>query len=1262
MQALQLMTLNARRRRWVSDGSSAVSGVYFPGAEPPSPPASNISSLGGSFVTSVGPSISQAGQLSIPGAPRPGATGPNPKAITVGGKSPAAVAAGLPPRPRATTEPPSKHLERALRAVSGGGAGRAASSGGSSGASAAAPPAAASAAEVHITRALDLLSHGSAAAGLQVPPTVPEADEEAELHAQEELVAALMALLTSKSPQQRPGADSLAQPTEQPVQPATAPTVAGHEKEPSPASSEDESAPAPPAPPAAPAVAQEPAAAAVVDSAAAPEEDASVVSSDASSGAAAAELCAVAALHSQIQVAMEQAASASERISTMLPADVPAAELLDGVPFDQAIGYIMSGLHAFDGGPVQLARHLHLMYLPSSGGASSTGQSMGGAARASSPSSAAAAAAALAAAVSSVADSRRQTSVGSSGSTPASVAEEEQAPAVGLSDEDKERVHALVSAAAAAVAAFERRASGLGAADEAADANASPFATEERDAVTALTAALVAHGASSAALPVATEQLALSPVLAAGSTRSAPQPLGSIAAEEEPAIDEAASPAGQPSPSASPLRLIEHIVDMGASAIAQLLPSSDGAPGLGLRSAPVTSAGAATPPQLLPPAMHTFGGALDLTSDATAQQPPAPQWTAILPCGGLDEQLRPVGPSLQLPALSAAVAEAPESPVGRPPVRVPTFATPSAPAVRGSAVSQSLPVSLAGASSSDGSQPQVPSAAAQTDGGAICSATAPEPEVVSAVAPPPESGATPESSAQVAAPLPEPNSAGSCTTGGKEAVSSPLATVADQLTREACAPAPPAGTATSMPPPPARAEQETSDVEIPMLTAMDRFKTRVHVSPYRVASQAASPAQSAGGAPPPPQAPSVAVAATPQPQRALVSESDDTDSSIAAVPLARDVMTGRRVTAPQWLPADSAGRAHARRALFSAGGEESSSAQAEGPAKQILSRAAALLLDAMQTAAEGQPEQEAALQLLSPVLEGLVGGSKAETRAGAQSAPVTMGGAYSASPVQPQQSSPGALVLPSGGEAPGHGAQDVPPAATGLAVTVPVPQSEAGQEAEEALMPFRSDGCAFSFALEAAEAAVASTPAGVVMGPRSSAELQPQRDGQEAVADTDASSDALQPPNVATTADLEAFKEDIMGSVRTALLEIVDLIGSTVLQRTAGAAQGPVDAAPAPQAQVDGSDEEIRITRTELEAFMFNKALLSSDTSADDLLGTRLRDMYAQPQQLQVRLGGFVEEGQNGVPCYIVLYFTLADMSSLVTLRSGLSYFGRQQD
>lgn len=1203
VQALQLMTLNARRRRWVSDGSSAVSGVYFPGAEPPSPPASNISSLGGSFVTSVGPSVSQAGQLSLPGAPLPGATGPTPKAITVGGKSPAAVAAGLPPRPRATTEPPSKHLERALRAVSGGGAGRAASSGGSSGASAAAPPAAASAAEVHIARALDLLSHGGVGVGLQVPQTVPETDEEAELHAQEELVAALVALLTSKSPPQRSDADSLAQPTEQSLQPATAPSVVGPEKEPSPMSSEDQPAPPPP-PPAAPAVAQESVVAAVASPAAAVEEVASVVSSDTSSGAAAAELCAVAALHSQIQVALEQAESASERISTMLPEHVPAAELLDGVPFDQAVGYIMSGLRAFDGGPVQLARHLHLMYLPSSGGASAA-HSVGGAARATSPSSAAAA---LAAAVSSVADSRRQTSVASSSSTP-DAAGEEQAPAAGLSEEDKQRVHALVSAAAAAVAAFERRASGLGAAEEAADANASPVATDERDAVTALTAALVAEGASSSALPAATEQLALSPVQAPGNT----------AAEEEPVINEAASPVGQPLPSASPLRLIEHIADMGASAIAQLLPSSGDAPGLGLRSAPVTSAGAASPLQPPPPSTQTFGGALDLPSDAIVQPSPAPQWTAILPCGGLDEQLRPVDPSLTLPDVSAAVAEAPESPVGRPHVRVPTFATPSTPAVRGSAVSRSLPVSLAGASSLDGYQPQAPPPAAQTDGGALRSAAVPDPEAVSAVDPPPESGATHGSSAQVAAPVVEPNSAGPSPTGDNEAVSSPSATVAEQ-------PIPPAGTPASSPPPPPRAEQETLHVhvEVPMLTAMDRFKSRVHVSPYRAASQAASPAQSAGGAPHPPQAPSVAVAATPQPHGPLVAEADDADSSIAAVPLARDAMTGRRATAPQGCAADTAGRGYARRALFSAGGGEPGAAEAEGPAKQILSQAAALLLDAMQAAAEGQPEQQAALQVLSPVLDSLVGGRKAEMRACSQSAPVTMGGACSPSPAQPQQSSPGALLLPSGDEAQGPAAaQDASPDATGLAVAVPVPQSDAGEEAEEALLPFRSDGYAFAFALEAAEAAAASTPAGVVVGARSSEELQLQQDGQGAVADPDASSDALQPPNVATTADLEAFKEDIMGSVRTALLDIVDLIGSTVLQRTAGAARGPVDAAPVPQAQADGGGEEIRITRTELEAFMFNKALLTSDTSADDLLGTRLRHMYAQaPQQDQVRLEG----------------------------------------
>jgi hypothetical protein len=181
-----------------------------------------VSTFRGSFVTSVGPSVSQAGQASLAGAAaaaveadaaRAGATqrlNAGPRAATTGGAHPSlhargAASPGLPRQrhtmgsadlpPRAPPSPAgplvAAHLHRALRAVSGGGAAAATP------APASPAPAAVSDAELHINRALRLLSTPSPTSGgapePEATPLAPAAAgpapasscEEAEVAAQE---------------------------------------------------------------------------------------------------------------------------------------------------------------------------------------------------------------------------------------------------------------------------------------------------------------------------------------------------------------------------------------------------------------------------------------------------------------------------------------------------------------------------------------------------------------------------------------------------------------------------------------------------------------------------------------------------------------------------------------------------------------------------------------------------------------------------------------------------------------------------------------------------------------------------------------------------------------------------------------------------------------------------------------------------------------------------------------------------------------------
>ncbi|KAG2493517.1 hypothetical protein HYH03_008331 [Edaphochlamys debaryana] len=1196
LQALQLMTMSSRRRRMVSDGSSTVSGSYLhyppPGGhdglgpyEPLSPHSSSAGgssiappvSLLGSFVTSVGPSVSQAGQVSLAGAAAAAiqddvahaaatkvAMAPAVKAATTG---------GLPPRPvpssASPSQPTAQHLQRALRAVSGGGAQRQASAAGSApGTETMSVPApAAAAAQAHIVRALELLSSGGGASQASVTSA---AQEEAELVAQEEMVAALMALLTPPPPPSPAPESPAAKPTE-PVVPTASVDVAA-----APAATERELAL-----PSAPETEPEPQAA--PDTARPTRSDGGASTASGTTAASDASMSDPGSLHAQLAMALVQAERASERVSVLeagLAERSPApgapgsdvADVLDGVPFEQAISFIMAGLSHFDAGPAQLARQLHLIYAPSAGGAppavdaaapQAAATSMGGAAWSLASRRQTVVALGAAAALEAVAATSAPASPGGDAPPARSVA----VPPEGADELDsgvfsaaeRERVAALVAAALEAADSLAARSRAV--ADTACDSpREEGTVSPPRPARESVAAGAVLYG------PNASPSRFADLVQPAAARSDA----GVVPAAMPPV-----SPEGSTAGAASSLRLIEQLASLGADAIARLLPdgadsnATSPAAAVQPRSAPVTSAG--VPPAVAQPsgpaAPATFGGALDLADErptASPMQHSAP----ILPYGDLDERLMPM------------VNLQPQSPAPGTGPRLPTYATPSAPAVRGGA-GRSLPGSMTGGAGD--AKAELGPRFAETDAGdgaaeaALVEDEAEEESLEATVEAPPSIPASP------VAPTPGVSRSLPATTAG--AAGSPVASRQVATAGGAATAAPSVAVdeleaaddeyETPVPgdsaPAAAASPRRTTEAqpEVPALTAMQRFRATVHVSPYRH-SGAGAPAEDAAAASPWPAASWDAAAEAPE----------DGSGSFPAVRMARDVMTGRRPT----LPAPETGAAatdsmpSSRRALFPETGDGS-------PAEQLLSHAASLLLGAMHRAAVGQPEQEAALRELSPLLERL-----AVQQQGSRSEPATAGGSAVAIPSNRlQQSSPGGLANSAAPTSP-------PP----LELPAPV-EVEPAAETDPAVFSFGSGGLAAE--TPSAAPAAAASPAS---------------------------------PALATAADLDSFRDELMTSVRSALLEVVDIIGTSVagpLTRSAGVSSSAAGAAaseaeadrpkprsstvgghPAAATEAEGG-EELRVTRAELEAFMFSRALLGSSSAADGLMGSRLRDLYA-PQQV----------------------------------------------
>ncbi|GFR45935.1 hypothetical protein Agub_g7397 [Astrephomene gubernaculifera] len=1238
MQALQVMTMHKRRRRWISDGSSRASGECYHDAETPSSPPSirrssgAVTTLWGSFVTSIGPSVSQAGQASLAGAEAAAeaaaaeeamaaagavdsATPPAVKAATVGGEGVALQAdaagcqrhsftAGLPPRPApppttAAVDSTARHLQRALRAVSNGGGHRRATGGGpmSRGTNAVTSPASA---EAHIALALELLSRAAA------PAAGSTSDEEAELRAQEELVAAMLALLVA------PAAPSAANITgaadaagasvvlPEGLLPASAEpslSVAGLEALASIGQSGE--------------------------SLAVPQEEgycevdapvASVSASDSEPDIPTAEASPLvraevprsetpspsAMLRAEIQVALQQAERASASVTSLhtgyLPATPRAAEVLDGLPFEQAVGYILDGLRNFEG-PAKLARNLHL----ARDGSRST--STGGASWEGLP------------ALETQGSRLQATGIFGSGTMLAAVVE--------------------------------------GPGKEVDDGKPQPLSGLQNEVECALPAVLPGRQDSSSASP-SSKQLLMGHVEAAVEV---------AASASNGLVTEV--PVAHASPSA--VRLLEQLSDLG---IISLGPADSPDAAGALRSAPVTTAGSApaalqlfsspTPAVVSP---QTFGGAMDLPADS-ALGPDAHQRHSVpyLPCGGLDDQLRPVHSVLVLASTGgqeagqspAAVDTEDESKHGSPLLPVstagafapwlPTFAMPSAPAVN---VTPQQPTrtaaSVAGVESFAASplhtmqafaeSPNLPEVSGeeqrqqQTALAEDACLTAEDERVAHDASPGQGSPQEPQmvqpyellvGAAAVPDVLAVPRSAPTTMGGEQLPVSRPLQTAG--------------GFGAQAP--------SHADPQVPTVTARERFRMPgpyrssplKPASPMRVLMHNVSvPVGFAASAALPLAATSSAAAQTSAWSDAADGYSDD---SFPAVRLARDAMAGcyAKPAAMEAPAVEATAAGGVRRALFpnsSGAGEQQrvdegvatapvtdASTAAASPSNLLLTQAAQLLLQAMQRSAEDHPEQQSAFAVLAPVLAGL-----AATGPEGQSASAASDRAL------PHQSS--AQAEPTAQE-------------PDMAAAVPLAEQQQETALQQLLLESEElppmDSSSFAFLMGEPGEAQAQTP---------SATATP--------------SAVPHSPALATAADLEAFKGDIMSSVRTALMEIVDLIGHSVVQRAAATAGTPANAIsgvggnkgghayqpelesarneaheygeagieeedshattvggvsvtvePSASSYALGADQqEIRITRSELEAFMFGKALLNSSTTSD-LLGVRLRDLYAR--------------------------------------------------
>ncbi|GLC49800.1 hypothetical protein PLESTB_000310000 [Pleodorina starrii] len=1332
VQALQLMTLHQRRRRWISDGSSTSSGAYL--VDPLGPDSLGGSSAGAttlrySFGTSIGPSVSQAGQASlldmpdaamaVAGAP---AVTPAVKAATTGGVGGGAAApaaggaqhpkrqthnAGLPPRPvPANEDPTARHLRRALRAVSGGGTVRVVAptrareairghmptgadvGSGANGVRAVSSDAVTEAAKVHIARALELLSQPQVsdadAPTAATTAAARAAAADAELRAQEELVAALLALLAPDSAA-LPGADpedincaacehAAAAPSaaiasqDQVQQEAAAAVTPGMQAEPlaEPHRTAAVSAPAPQLQPAA--AAQSPPPASVAAAATPP-------SATELSPSRPRQLDAIvktaSPLHARIQEVLQQAERASAGISSLQvglsPTAPAAAEVLDGVPFEQAVGFIMDGLRDFDGGPSQLARHLHLMYNPSSGGIFYP-------TALESPASRRQTMVALGAAA--VLTATTGSDVSGDGAAAASeVVSDEQQP---LTDAERERVKALVSEAVAAADALARvvqreeewTAERLGLpAEEEVDCR------QDAQLIVAPASGALAGAStnsSRSSSPARQHSRPMSAGSAGASSKMRFASAGSAASSGASRLlqQPQASPPGSPSVTAaaaavvSPRRLIAQVADLGADAMASLLPGTDLAAARASvnsaqRSAPVTTAGvppiiedggvmqghvgtAYTAPVAAP---QTFGGAMDLPEDS-ALGPAVLHSMPYLPYGDLDEQLLPIQPGPAgdppqarrpphataelLPGAQSAepqkqslLQSAPTAPLAA--SRVPTFATPSAPAVRG-APSCPQPSTTGGAISSAVTAAAADPRLASTFGGttasgpalavaaASCPAAAHDEDHTGA-----EQGAETsddgwESDMEGAARICSPESNPSEVISFAAALL-PLARQQPQLADATDGPAPsvaPASPAAPavLPQPTTRPSQAPGgvvrepsmaavDPEVPPLTAMDRFLSPrpSYVSPYTSESPRPPAADIRSSSPMATRDAALTSTETisgasleVQPQQSSAWSSglnSDAQGGFPSVRLARDAMSGRSTA----------------RVI-----EDEDSVNAlplPGPA----SHAAAGVGEVRDAQEEEEVRARRAL-FAAPAREGL------------EQKPVDGDATAAAVPAaQTEQllTQAAQLLL----QAMQRAAEGQPEQEVAFRVLAPVLQGLAAADQPEQMRSFGS----VDVQLSAGERGPSFTFGEVPTQQLQQSQQLPAGDSQ----------------HLATAADLESFKDDVMAGVRTALMEIVDMIGSTVMQRAAapGGQQYPEPTLGAPHApagedgwetgamtperssspflgqELGSGQQEIRITRAELEAFMFGKAVLGS-TAGDDLLGVRLRELYAsQPPKKQ---------------------------------------------
>ncbi|GLI71593.1 hypothetical protein VaNZ11_016854 [Volvox africanus] len=1388
VQALQLMTLHSRRRRWISDGSSTASGAYL--VEPPTERGSLGGSSGGattlrySFGTSIGPSVSQAGHASVIDMPAIAGNGmgmppaPHPvKAATSGGVHdgvPKEVLqpkrytanAGLPPRQvSVNAEHTTNHLRRALRAVSGGGTVRLTPTGvcataqsgvdANEGVSASAntrgltsPGPVTEAAKIHIARALELLSQPTSVLSMDASAVATAAARaaaaDAELEAQEELVAALVALLAPGSVALPPGEGddiSAHEPADwmghsAPAPPATSIgafrndqrcfEAAARKQQPQPCEA------MPLAPPAqALQVIQEPLPEPVTSDAA---PSVSSISQQQQRTAATAEVLETllagsevspvkpttqsdaaspaSPLHARIQEVLQQAERASASISSLQvglsPTAPPAAQVLEGVPFEQAIDFIMDGLRDFDGGPLNLARHLHLMYSPSNGGGvfyptaldsfPSRRQSAVGLGPA----------AVLEAVAESVASTVRVTAAASEAGS------EDPQP---LTDVERERVQTLVSEALAAAEALARGARR----EEAWTAERLGLPLEDDAAVQTQSAQEEPQPLPD--VPIAEEPTApLSALAAASSSKclSSPSARAEIQSESSGRIG-ATGKAMRISASSSPSGFTDSVLALPQHQLSSLgsSPSPDIVAGLDITaeasvlhdgehaarlssiqpSAPVTSAGVLplgesedgetlTKQMANVPSLRTYGGAMGL-SGGSVFGPTVPYSTPYLPCSSLDEHPRPIQPegaSVSLQALRSPRAMpvallALAAPATSAVTSLPTFATPSTPAVRGATTCPQQ------AAVGDTVHPATVAAAARSCHGA----KAPGLRMMTKGASEVEHSEQKDQGdmakdgwesdmaggARICSPHGDPVEVVSTAAALQPTVLPQQQLMASTIGHASSLPASPSTVAvTNVQPlgPPAETPPEVSTgiagPEVPVLAARDRFSSprlACDFQPYTTESLSPLAGESAiirtisEGI-------SSASAEILMQQSLPLSLGSDSNTKGGLQPrcLACHTINGRRTS--QYVQdeaigddlLDVAGPAQAdvstpragdfaaeggemgqgtiqadivnlgaksrpSHVPLTAGGGGCPDAQAEAvpmtrkQTEHLLTKAAQLLLQAMQNAAQGEPEQEAAFRVLMPVLQGLA----------------TVEGTE---PFEPKSVGP---VVVQHHES-----------ATAVVATNAVTTAEGRRDNN-------NDGTS----------ARISSPR-VFESPMAQSQCR-QAHQQQNTATPFLDS---QQQHLATTVDLESFKDDVMAGVRSALMEVVDMIGSTVMQRgaTAGAAdhvpgtegrdtlasftgpvgedvQDPGDAGRCSATLADPSftperssspslapeHQEIRITRAELEAFVFGKAVLSR-CAADELLGVRLRQLYV-PQLQKVNDDDWTDghgfEGQQQRPC-----------------------------